>query len=261
MASFDVRITKKPDVKRPILIEGLPGVGHVGRIAALHLSKELKAVKFADIYSDSFPPQVLIDEDGSIQVMKNELYYWKAEKENQRDIIFAIGNTQSTTPDGQYGLSEKILDIASEYGVDMVYTLGGFGVGRIVEKPRVYGAVTHRQLLPELEKLKVIIKRNAVGQIIGVSGLLLGLAKLRGTKGICLMGETSGYYLDPNSAKAVLDVLLKLINVDVDTAKLAVDAKDAEKKLVEAQKIERKMMEDLGVIQREPSDDQMRYIG
>lgn len=260
MPEFIIKKMREPEVKNPILVEGLPGIGHVGRIAAKHLSIELKAKKFATLYSDTFPPQVLIKKSGMIQEMKNEFYYWKANA-GRRDIIFVIGNTQSSTPEGQHLLSSKILDIAMEYGVDMIYTLGGLGIGRLVEKSRVYGAVTHKRFIPELEKLKVIVKREGMGQIIGVSGLLLGLAKVRGLKGICLMGETSGYYLDPNSAKAVLKVLSKLLKVDVDMSELTERAKDTERRVAEAQRMERKMMEDLGVIQKEPTDDQMRYIG
>lgn len=259
---FHLKITQKPDVETPILVEGLPGIGYVGRIAAKHLVSELKAKKFAILHSDCFPPQVLIKKSGMIQTMKNEFYYWKAKKKNQRDLIILIGNTQSTSPDGQYVLTEKLLDVVDKYNVDTIYTLGGLGIGRMVENPRVFGAVTHRKFIPELEKQGVIVRRDEVGQIIGVSGLLLGLSKLRGIHGVCLMGETSGFYMDPLSAKTVLQVLTALINVEVNTTKLKKRAKDAEKRAVEAQKMERKLMEDMGVIQKgEPTDEQLRYIG
>lgn len=46
---------EKPELKNPILIEGLPGVGNVGKLAAEHLIDEIGAKKFADIYSTDFP--------------------------------------------------------------------------------------------------------------------------------------------------------------------------------------------------------------
>ncbi len=260
MSEFILKKFKEPEVKNPVLVEGLPGIGHVGRIAAKHLCNELKAEKFASLFSDTFPPQVLIKKSGIIQEMRNDFYYWSSE-DGKRDILFVVGNTQSSTPEGQYLLSNQILDISEKYGVKTIYTLGGLGVGRIVEKPKVYGAVTHEKFIPELEKLDVIVRRDGMGQIIGVSGLLLGLARIRGLEGMCLMGETSGYYLDPNSAKAVLEILTKLLGVTVDMGKLVEKAKAAERRVAEAQKMERKMMEDLGIIQKEPSEDQMRYIG
>lgn len=261
MDSFDIKITRKPLVESPVLLEGLPGIGHVGRIAAKHLCVELRAKKFATLHSNHFPPQVMIKRSGLIQTMRNDFYYWKAKEEGQRDIIFVIGNAQASTPEGQYLLSRQILDIVADSGVETIYTLGGLGVGHLVEKPKVFGAVTHRRFIPELEKLNVIVKRGGLGQIIGVSGLLLVAGKLRGIDGICLMGETSGFYLDPNSAKAVLNVLTKLLHLDVDMDKLTKRAKDAERKVAEAQKMEKKMMEEMGMVQREPTPDEMRYIG
>ena len=38
-----VRIDEKPKLNNPIMIEGLPGFGQVGRLVAEHLVKEFKA--------------------------------------------------------------------------------------------------------------------------------------------------------------------------------------------------------------------------
>jgi uncharacterized protein (TIGR00162 family) len=259
---FYLKETQKPKLKKPILVEGLPGIGYVGRIAAKHLVSELGAEKFAILHSHHFQPQVIIKKSGMIQTMKNEFYFWKAQNNTQRDLIIIVGNTQSMSPEGQYALSEKLLDIVEPYEIDTIYTLGGLGMGQMVEKPKVLGAVTHKKLIPALEELGVIVRRDEIGQIIGVSGLLLALSSLRGIHGACLMGETSGFYMDPLSAKAVLEVLSTLLNVEVDVKKLAKRAKAAEKRVAEAQKVEKKIMEDMGIIQKgEPTADDMRYIG
>ena len=47
-------IIEKPKLNNPILIEGLPGIGFVANIAALHLIRELKAKLFVQIFSSSF---------------------------------------------------------------------------------------------------------------------------------------------------------------------------------------------------------------
>jgi len=42
----DVRFLKQPEevgLEKPVFIEGLPGIGHVGKLVADHLVKELKA--------------------------------------------------------------------------------------------------------------------------------------------------------------------------------------------------------------------------
>ncbi len=44
-------------LKKPVLIVGLPGVGMVGRVTAKYLIDKLKGERFADLFSQHFPPQ------------------------------------------------------------------------------------------------------------------------------------------------------------------------------------------------------------
>jgi proteasome assembly chaperone (PAC2) family protein len=79
-------------VPKLILIEGLPGIGNVGKLAVEHLIDSIDASKFAEIYSKDFPPQVFINPDGTIELVKNEFYYWKAKKKDQRDLVLLTGD-------------------------------------------------------------------------------------------------------------------------------------------------------------------------
>ena len=94
-------VDKKPKLKDPILIEGLPGIGNVGKLAVEHLIETTKAKKFAELYSKDFPPQVFINSDGTIKLVNNEFYYRKAKKKNQRDIILLTGDYQGLSSRGQ----------------------------------------------------------------------------------------------------------------------------------------------------------------
>ena len=53
---IETTIVEKGKVKlhNPILIEGLPGIGLVGKIAAAHMIAELKAEKVAELYSPTW---------------------------------------------------------------------------------------------------------------------------------------------------------------------------------------------------------------
>ncbi len=228
---------KRPRLKEPILVEGLPGVGNVGKLAAEHLIDEIKAKKFAEIYSNDFPPQVLIDDNGVIKLVRNELYYWKGDKH----LIILVGDYQGLSSRGQYMLAEAVLDIAQQFGTKMIYTLGGYGTGMDVEKPKVTGAATDKQLVKELKKYGVNFKDEPGGGIIGASGLLLGLGKLRGMRGACLMGETSGYIVDPNSAREVMKVLVKILGIDISLAKLDEKADEVKKITERIKSLERSM--------------------
>ena len=67
----DVRYLKQPEeigLEDPVFIEGLPGIGHVGKLVADHLVKVLDTVKVVEIYSHHFPPQEMVNEDGTIRL-------------------------------------------------------------------------------------------------------------------------------------------------------------------------------------------------
>lgn len=246
-------IDKKPKLKDPILIEGLPGIGNVGKLAVEHLIETMKAKKFAELYSKDFPPQVFINSDGTVKLVNNEFYYWKAKKKNQRDLIFLTGDYQGLSSQGQYELVETILDVAEKLGSKQMFTLGGYGLGHEIRNPKVLFATTDKNLVKTIKKYGAVFKKNEPGGgIIGASGLLLGLGKLRGFRGACFMGETPGYLVDPKSAKAVLNVLMKITNIKVDLSRL-------EEKAKEIEYIAQQLSEMETISKEKP--DEIRYIG
>jgi len=211
---------EKPKLRDPIFVEGLPGVGNVGKLAAEHLVDQLKAVKFAEIYSKFFPPQVLVNDSGTIRLVSNALYY-VSRPDSVNDVVIMTGDYQGLTPDGQYELSDKTLQILKELGVKRIYTLGGYGLGKMIDKPRVLGAATDPELVEEMKKFGVTFSKGEPGSgIVGASGLLLGLGTVYGMRSVCLMGETSGYFVDPKGAQAVLEVLSKILDVKIDLSAL-----------------------------------------
>lgn len=220
-----IRYDEEPQLKAPILVEGLPGVGNVGKLAAEYLVNKLEAKKFASIYSKHFPPQVLIGEGGVVRLVSNDLYYHRGK--GKHDLIILIGDYQGTSQEGQYDLSEKVIDLFVNMGGVRIFTLGGWSVGKIVQEPRVLGATTSIEMVKELKKAGVAFSRDEpAGGIVGAAGLLLGLGKLRGIEAACLMGETSGYFSDPKSAQNLLEILVKILDVKIDFTDLEEKAKE-----------------------------------
>ena len=253
MDDIVIKYEERPKLRNPIFVEGLPGIGNVGKLAAEHLKDELKAVKFAEIYSKFFPPQVLVLEDGRVKLVNNEFHYVKRDG-SDRDLIIMTGDYQGLTPEGQYELSDFVLRELVQLGVRLVYTLGGYGMGRMVTKPRVLGAATDVELVKEMEKLGVMFSRNEPGAgIVGASGLMLGLGRLYDVQAVCLMGETSGYFVDPKSAHAVLDILTKVLNVTINFEEL-------ENKAKQIDQITSKLR-DIETSPEGPSKEDLGYIG
>lgn len=236
MSRTTVRFSKKPKLKSPVLIEGLPGMGYVGKLAAEHLVEELNARKFAELHSSYFPHHVHTEPGGILRLVRNEFYYTSVDG---RDIIILVGDAQATSPEGHYEVTNKVLDLAEELKVSQIFTLGGYATGRYSRtKPKVIGAVNHDEFIKIFQKHGVKIERNA-GPIIGISGLLLGLGKLRGIKGACLLGETHGMLVDHRSAQSVLETLASILGIKVDMSRLEQRAKKTEHLISRIQKEQR----------------------
>ncbi|MDQ1313657.1 MAG: uncharacterized protein QG605_2196, partial [Euryarchaeota archaeon] len=230
---------KDVDLTDPIMVEGLPGVGHVGKLVADHMVEELHAEKIIEIYSPHFPPQVMVKEDGTIKQVKNEIYARRGQN-GEPDLLIIIGDYQSATNEGHYELTSIFLDIAESYKVRRIYALGGYGTGQFVDKSSVMGAATSIELVEEMKTQGVLFQENEPGGgIIGVSGLLLGLGALRGLDVICLMGVTSGYLVDPKAASEVLRVLSGILGIEVGMHALEERAKEMEKIIGKLQEMER----------------------
>jgi hypothetical protein len=237
MKDVEIIRIKEVSLRNPIMVEGLPGVGHVGKLVADHLVAELRAQKIMEIYSSHFPPQVLVMGDGSVRLVKNEVYAYKSRKQ---DLLIIVGDHQSATNVGYYLLAETFVDIAEKYGVRRIYTLGGYGIGQLTETRTVLGAVNRPELVDEIRRYGVEFKeKEPGGGIIGASGLVLGLARRRNIEAVCLMGVTSGYLVDPRSAQAVLRVLSRILGIEVDMRALEERAREVESLVAKLREMER----------------------
>ncbi len=58
-----IKVSERPKLKNPVLIEGLPGVGNIGRVAVGYMIEELGAKKFAQLHSKHFFPFVMLHEN------------------------------------------------------------------------------------------------------------------------------------------------------------------------------------------------------
>ncbi len=256
MDAIEINVLEEIELDNPIFIEALPGIGHVGKLAADHLIDELGATKFAEIYSPTFPPQVIVKDEGIIENMYNELYYLKDLGEDDLDIIVLVGNTQSLSPEGQYLACKEILEFVKQYDIDRIYTLGGMATGQPIENPKVYGAATNEANVELLREAGIEIRSND-GGIVGASGLFLGLGVRQNIHGSCLMGETPGYFIDAESAEAILEKLSYLLNFEVNTDKLEERAEETRQMIAQAQQMEQDLINKANA----GNADDLRYIG
>ena len=196
----------EPPLEKPIFVEGLPGFGNVGKIAAQLLIEFTRAKVFAELYSPSFPDYVIVNEDGTCRPPRYEFYAASTEK-NQ--FIILTGDSQPSLEDllAHYDLCDEILDFAEKYGCKFIVTMGGVPTQQ--SGGEVYVAATSEKLaLENVDKGALIYGK---GRIMGATGLLLGLAKKRGWEGMCLLGATTGIRADRESARSVFKFLTKTL--------------------------------------------------
>jgi uncharacterized protein (TIGR00162 family) len=220
----------------PVLIEGLPGLGLVGKIALRYLIKQLKPKKFAYLYSPHFPYFVLVNKKGNVRLLRGAFYYYQNPKGS--DIILFTGDSQSQTIEGQYEIADRMLDFSEKHGVKTIATIGGYRM-EPKEKPKVFIAATDQTILHKALDAGATLSTSG-SPIVGTAGLILGLSKFKNIEALCLLGETRGYLPDPQAAKSVLEVLIGTFNFDLDLKGLDDEIAKAEGMVTKLQAIEQK---------------------
>lgn len=229
-------VTEKISIKAktPILVEGLPGLGMVGRIATRYLGKQLKAERFALLYSPHFPYYVVVNKKGNTRLLRGEFRYWKNSAGN--DLMLFTGDSQAQTIEGQYEIAETILGFAKKHGVEAIITLGGYRK-EAKETPLVIATATDSQILDRAIDAGASLSPPG-NPIVGTAGLLVGMARFREIPAVCLLGETRGYLPDPKAAKSLLLVLMRMLKIDIDLNALDKDIAKSDKILEKMRQIE-----------------------
>lgn len=222
--------SKPAKLKNAVLIAGLPGIGNVGKITADFLVDELKAKEVYQISSFFFPHSVFISEDSLLEMPSVSVHILKSGAKSSRDLIFLTGDVQPMEEQASYEFCDKIIEMVKELGCKEVITVGGIGLPGEPKKPHVYGVATDKETKKKWEKTTVRFKDNKAATIIGATGLLLGLGKEQGIKGISLLCETVGhpYHLGLREATEILKVLKKELKLKVDLNRIEKEIKKSE---------------------------------
>ncbi len=231
-----IRLHQEPQLENPILVASWPGIGNIGIIAVDTLRGSLEAEEFGEIEPrDFFYPKRVLIRKGILEHLEfpSSRFYFK--KTQGRDVIFFIGEEQPSEGGRMYAEGRKayrmanlVLDLAEKFECRRIYTSGA-AVALIhhTTKPRVWAVPNGENLMAEIRGydntvlMSDIEGRGGHGNITGLNGLLLGVAKKRGFEAICLMGEIPVYLQGlplsyPKASKSVLEVLSHSLQVEVN---------------------------------------------
>ncbi len=220
---------KLPQIKKPVLIEGLPGIGNVGKVAVDFMVEELKAEKIYQFFSYSMPHSVFVNENNLVELPAITMYYKKGKT---TDLLFLAGDVQPVDETASYEFCDYVLDIFQRFNGQEIVTLGGIGLPSIPKKPKVYCTGNSKELIKKYSSDSNVDSNlyGIVGPIIGVSGILVGLADRRSVRAVSLLAETyaSPMYLGIRSAREIVRVLNKKFSMGINLATLDKEVDDIE---------------------------------
>jgi uncharacterized protein (TIGR00162 family) len=234
--------TETPKLRNPVLIEGLPGIGNVGKIAIDFMIEELKAKKLYSLFSYTFPHSVFVNDDDLVELPSIEIYYKKFNGSGggKRDLLILTGDVQPVDEVSSYEFCDKVIELAKKHKATEIVTTGGIGLHEAPEHPRVFITGNSKEIIQKYAKDTGVETKihGVVGPIVGVSGLLVGLGKMRQMDAVALLAETFGHpmYLGVKGAKEIIRVLSVVHGLKINLNKLAKEVLELEKETIKRTK-------------------------
>lgn len=229
-------LAQLPKLHKPVLIEGMPGIGNVGKIAADFLAQELHAKPLYDFFSYSFPSSVFVNEQSLVELPSITLYYKSFGNKKKNDLLFLVGDLQPIDEQSAYSFCDAVLDVCHKLTCKEIITLGGIGLQKMPKKPQVYCTGNDQSVIHAYgREIDVQTKLyGVVGPIMGISGILLGMAARRKIPAVCLLAETYAHpmYLGIKGAQEIILRLAKKFALNVTLDKLDKDIHDIEEELL-----------------------------
>ncbi len=229
------KVGKEPVLRSPILVEGLPGIGNVGKVAVDFLVDELKATKYCDFHSRSFPHSVFVNEKNLVELPMMTLYYKKMPKA-KHDLLFLVGDIQPIDEVSCYEFCELILDMLKLFGGTDVITTGGIGLQQIPTSPKVFITGANKKVIDEYKKGVNVSSSlyGVVGPIVGVAGVLLGIAPAKKMRAVGLLVETFGHpmYLGVKGAKELVLVIKTKLGLKLNLKRMEEEIEGLEKEVL-----------------------------
>ncbi|GAB6861388.1 proteasome assembly chaperone family protein [Haloplanus litoreus] len=181
----------------PTLVEGLPGVGLVGKLAADHLAETFEMVHYANVHCEGLPP-VTTYEDGDRELVTPVRLYADPERN-----LLALRSDVPVSPGAALEFASCLESWYDDGEVTPIY-LSGIGRGRAEEEsPGLYGVGTGAgsDRLAEVG----IDSPDESGLVSGPTGALLNHAVRTGRTAVGLIVESTPQFPDPEAAAHLVE--------------------------------------------------------
>jgi len=200
-----------------VLISSLPDMGKVGGIVSKHLTKELETKEALKIILADKP--WINQKNGIIDVPHDE-YTISVNKE--KTVVIFTGENQPQEANTVIEMAERVYSEISKMGnLKLIISTGGYLPVEQGTGERVFGIGTSEKVMEQIKSYNIYPLGSDVNSITWFNGLILGQAKKHNIDGIGLFGEiTDTNSLQYKAAKNIIDVISKILDIDIDTQEL-----------------------------------------
>ncbi|WP_248896626.1 proteasome assembly chaperone family protein [Haloplanus halobius] len=203
----------------PTLIEGLPGVGLVGKLATDHLSETLDMVHYANVHCERLPPVATYQEERYDLATPVRLY-----ADPERDLL-ALRSDVPVSPEAALEFGDCFEGWPASDETLPIY-LSGLGEEREeTASPSMYGIGTGG--MGERLEAEGIAPPPESGLVSGPTGALLSRAVRDDDEALGLVVECDPRFPDPESAaKLIQEGISPLLGIDVPVTELTERAEE-----------------------------------
>ena len=205
------------ELDEPTLVEGLPGVGLVGKIAADHLVDVYEMSHYGTLRCEGLPEIAVYGEDDPNVRGPVRLY-----ADAERDLL-VLQSDAPVSPSAADGFASCLVGWLEQHDVTPLF-LSGLPTQKD-GVPAVFGIATGdgAALLADAD----VDPPSMHGAITGPTGALISEAQQVGLTGVGLVVEADPKFPDPEAARAVLRTAIgPLGSFDVDTDALVEQAEE-----------------------------------
>ncbi|MDO5835141.1 MAG: proteasome assembly chaperone family protein [Methanobacterium sp.] len=207
------------DVENATVIEGSPELGLIGNIVGWLLVEELKMEEIGHIESKYFPPLAVLYRGVAIHPFR--IY-------SADDVVLFLSDFV-VPPNVTYDMTNVIVEWMKKNNSKELITLNSIAV-----RQKSNGVAAASNSLEGLKRLgELDLPILPFGNINGLSGTLLTRSIASNIPASCLFAEVLNQYPDPRAAASVVDVLNRMLNIEVNSEPLLKEAEEIESRLKE----------------------------
>ncbi|WP_338727935.1 PAC2 family protein [Haladaptatus sp. DJG-WS-42] len=206
------------DLSAPTLVEGLPGVGLVGKIAADHLVEQFEMTHYGSLYCEGIPRVAVYGKGESAVKAPVRLY-----ADESRNLV-VLQSDIPISPSQAVEFSSCLSGWVEAHDATPIF-LSGLPTQKDANEPALYGVSTGEGA--SLLEAADISHPTEGGLISGPTGALINRAAELDITGVGLIVESDKQFPDPEAARILLMRGIEpLADIDVDTDALVSHAEE-----------------------------------